>query len=61
MRDVRVDLSAGRVPPSFGKYLLKNQAELELLDDEIAHLASPMFGAGVDTAYFSASLNTITY
>ena len=35
--------------PSFGKYVLEQQAFYHLSDDEAAYLAGTMFGAGSDT------------
>ncbi len=35
------------LPPSFGKYLLEHQAELELSENEMAYLAGSMFGGGL--------------
>lgn len=42
--------------PSFGKYLLERQAELELTDSETAYLAGSMFGAGSDTTASAMSI-----
>ena len=44
------------LPPSFGKYLLEHQAELELSESEMAYLAGSMFGAGSDTTASAMSI-----
>ncbi|KJA15544.1 hypothetical protein HYPSUDRAFT_194208 [Hypholoma sublateritium FD-334 SS-4] len=44
------------LPPSFGKYLLERQAELELSESEMAYLAGSMFGAGSDTTASAISI-----
>lgn len=36
-------------PPSFATYLIDQQRQLGLSDDEVAYLAGSMFGAGSDT------------
>ncbi|KIP04789.1 hypothetical protein PHLGIDRAFT_31183 [Phlebiopsis gigantea 11061_1 CR5-6] len=48
--DVRAKVQAGNAQPCFATYLLENQRELQLSDDEIAYLAGSMFGAGSDTS-----------
>lgn len=35
--------------PSFSKYLIENQKEIDLSGDELAYLAGSMFGAGATT------------
>ena len=44
-------------PPSFGAYLLEQQAELGLSDSETAYLAGSMFGAGSDTTASAISVS----
>lgn len=44
------------LPPSFGKYLLERQKELDLSDSETAYLAGSMFGAGSDTTASAISV-----
>ncbi|KAJ3505865.1 hypothetical protein NLJ89_g7189 [Agrocybe chaxingu] len=44
------------IPESFGKYILEQQAELGLSDDETAYLAGSMFGAGTDTTASAISI-----
>jgi cytochrome P450 len=45
--------------PSFGKYLLERQSELELTDNETAYLAGSMFGAGSDTTASAISIGVL--
>ncbi|KAF8186770.1 cytochrome P450 [Pholiota molesta] len=47
------------LPPSFGKYLIERQAELELSTDEMAYLAGSMFGAGSDTSASAISISVM--
>ncbi|KAK0222504.1 cytochrome P450 [Armillaria nabsnona] len=44
------------VKPSFGKYLIERQTELELDDNETAYLTGSMFGAGSDTTASAISI-----
>ncbi|KAK2459589.1 hypothetical protein APHAL10511_008399 [Amanita phalloides] len=47
LRQVKERLARGEVVPDcFIRYMLENQEELELSDDEAAYLAGTMFGAG---------------
>ncbi|KAF8797498.1 cytochrome P450 [Phlegmacium glaucopus] len=55
---VRSNMERGEgLPPSFGKYLLERQKELELSDNETAYLAGSMFGAGSDTTASAISVS----
>lgn len=47
------------LPPSFGKYLIERQAELDLSMDEMAYLAGSMFGAGSDTSASAISISVM--
>lgn len=49
MQTTRDDIASKKAPPSFGKYLVERQHELELEDNEAAYLAGSMFGAGSET------------
>ena len=49
----RLYQASKKAPPSFGKYLVERQHELELEDNEAAYLAGSMFGAGSETVYFN--------
>lgn len=53
----RQGLQRGDSPPSFGKYLLEHQEELELSGDEAAYLAGSMFGPGSDTTSAAISVS----
>jgi len=47
---VRQQIESGdEVTPSFGKYVLERQKELDLSRSEAAYLAGSVFGAGSDT------------
>lgn len=57
LSELRRKADAGEeLPPSFGKYLLERQAELELSESEMAYLAGSMFGAGSDTTASAISI-----
>ena len=47
------------LPPSFGKYLLEQQASLGLSFDETSYLAGSMFGAGSDTTASGISVGVL--
>ncbi|EIN14252.1 cytochrome P450 [Punctularia strigosozonata HHB-11173 SS5] len=46
---VREAMAHGRAEESFAKFLLTEQAKLDISDDEMAYLAGSLFGAGSDT------------
>ncbi|KAH9487458.1 Cytochrome P450 monooxygenase 88 [Psilocybe cubensis] len=58
--EVKMKMERGEeVLPSFGKYLLERQKELDLSDDEMAYLAGSMFGAGSDTTASAISVTVL--
>ncbi|KAK7443263.1 hypothetical protein VKT23_015860 [Stygiomarasmius scandens] len=54
---VRAKMGRGEdVQPCFAKYLIENQTQYDLSDNETAYLAGSMFGAGSDTTAAAISI-----
>ncbi|KIJ67582.1 hypothetical protein HYDPIDRAFT_174015 [Hydnomerulius pinastri MD-312] len=51
--NVRRDMMSGDAGPSFGKYLIENEADGGLTEPEMVFLAGSFFGAGSDTTALS--------
>ncbi|CAL1703574.1 unnamed protein product [Somion occarium] len=58
LNSAREKLSQSIAQPSFATYLLENQGQYDLSNDELAYLAGSMFGAGSDTT--ASGLGIIT-
>lgn len=58
LNSAREKMSQSIAQPSFATYLLENQEQYDLSNDELAYLAGSMFGAGSDTT--ASGLGIIT-
>ncbi|ETW82206.1 cytochrome P450 monooxygenase 106 [Heterobasidion irregulare TC 32-1] len=56
LQAVRDEMAEGKASPSFARYLLEEQQEIGLSDDELAYLAGSMFGAGSETSASAISI-----